>query len=372
MRMMRAGRYFKTIWVLCTMLTRRWFRDPVALFFTFLFPLLFLFVFGSLFRDTDVSFDVALISHSDTQFAGEFVAQTKENGVFEVKENIIDFEEAKEKMGRGEIDSIVELPTGFGEPDAQGVPRGNVVVYYEESNPQTGQTVGGIMQQELEDINRQVTGDSPPLAVEQRPTETSSLTRFDYTFSGLIGFSIMSLAIFGMASGFPADKKTGSLRRLRATPLRSSQLVLATALEYMLVGVLSIVAMFIVGILLFDFQMRGNYLTLTVFSLLGIFSLFGFGLAIGGWAKNENQSAPLANLVAFPLMFLSGVFFPIFLMPEWLQNIAHYLPLTPIIDGIREITTANATLLDLGPELLIIGVWTVVIYFVATKAFRWE
>ncbi|MGH7158017.1 MAG: ABC transporter permease [Candidatus Saccharimonadales bacterium] len=365
-------RYSKTVFILCAMLTKRWFRDPVALFFTFMFPLLFLFVFGSLFRDTDVSFDVALINRSDTQFAAQFVEQTKENGVFKVKEGITSFDAAKDKMGRGEIDSIVELPSGFGAPDTAGAPSGKVVVYYEESNPQTGQTVGGIMQQELEATNRELTQSSPPLAVEQKSTETSNLTRFDYTFSGLIGFSIMSLAIFGMANGFLADKKTGALRRLRATPLKASQLILATALEYMLVGVLSIVAMFIVGILLFDFQMRGNYLTLAVFSLIGIFSLFGFGLAIGGWAKNENQSAPLSNLVAFPLMFLSGVFFPIFLMPEWLQTIATYLPLTPVIDGIRQITTENATLFDLGPELLIIAVWTIVIYFVATKVFRWE
>lgn len=370
--MKRVKRYFKTIWVLCGMLTRRWFRDPVALFFTFLFPLLFLFVFGSLFRDNDVSFDVAVINRSDTQFAAQFVEQTKQNGVFKIKDGLANFDQAKEKMGRGEIDSIVELPAGFGALDPQGVPHGNVVVYYESSNPQTGQTVGGIMQQVLEGTNKELTHVSPPLAVEQKATKTSNLTRFDYTFSGLIGFSIMSLAIFGMANGFPADKKTGSLRRLRANPLKASQLILATALEYLLIGMLSIVAMFIVGMLLFDFQMRGNYLTLAIFSLIGIFSLFGFGLAIGGWAKNENQSAPLSNLVAFPLMFLSGVFFPIFLMPEWLQSIAHYLPLTPIIEGIRLITTENASLLDLGSELGIITVWTVVIYFIATKVFRWE
>lgn len=370
--MARKRHYFKTIWVLCGMLTKRWFRDPTALFFTFLFPLIFLFVFGSLFRDNDVSFDVAVINGSDTQFATQFVDQTKKNGVFKVKEDLTNFEDAKEKMGRGEIDSIIELPAGFGTLDSANVPRGNVVVYYEESNPQTGQTVGGIMQQILDGVNREITNISPPLAVEQKATETTNLTRFDYTFSGLIGFSIMSLAIFGMANGFPADKKTGSLRRLRATPLRASQLILATALEYMLIGILSIVAMFIVGILLFDFQMRGDYLTFAAFSLIGIFSLFGFGLAIGGWAKNENQSAPLSNLVAFPMMFLSGVFFPIFLMPEWLQNIANYIPLTPIVEGIRQITTENASLLDLGNELLIIGVWTVVIYFVATKVFRWE
>lgn len=370
--MKNTKRYFVTIGVLCFTLTKRWFRDPVALFFTFLFPLLFLFVFGSLFRDTDVSFDVAVINRSDTQFATEFVDQTKENGVFKVKEDVTTFDAAKEKMGRGEIDSIIELPAEFGTPDAQNIPKGNVVVYYEASNPQTGQTVGGIMQQVMDGVNRELAPVSQPFSVEQKATETSSLTRFDYTFAGLIGFSIMSLAIFGMANTFPAEKKTGSLRRLRATPLRTSQLILATALEYMLVGALSVVAMFIVGILLFDFQMRGDFITLGVFTLIGIFCMFGFGLAIGGWAKNENQSAPLSNLLAFPLMFLSGVFFPIFLMPEWLQNIAHYLPLTPIVDGIRLICTENASLLDLGPELAIIVAWTISIYVLAVKVFRWE
>jgi ABC-2 type transport system permease protein len=252
------------------------------------------------------------------------------------------------------------------------LPSGNVVVYYQEAKPDTGQTVASVMQQGLDKINKQLTGVSDPLAVEQKATKTTGLTRFDYTVAGIVGFSIMSLAIFGMANGFPADKKTGSLRRMRATPLRASQLILATALEYLLVGFLSVVSMFIVATLLFHFNMRGSWLTLALFVLIGIFSLFGFGMAIGGWAKNENQSAPLANLIAFPMMFLTGVFFPTFLMPQWLQNISHFLPLTPIIDGIRMITTENASLLTLGPQLAIIFGWTVIIYTIAFRVFRWE
>ena len=118
--------------------------------------------------------------------------------------------------------------------------------------------------------------------------------------------------------------------------------------------------------------MRGSYLILVIFTLIGTFSLFGFGMAIGGWAKNENQSAPLANLVAFPMMFLTGVFFPTYLMPEWLQGISKFLPLTPIIEGIRRITTEGATFFSLGPELAIIGAWTVIIYAIAFRVFRWE
>ncbi|HZM63882.1 MAG TPA: ABC transporter permease, partial [Candidatus Saccharimonadales bacterium] len=341
-------RYFRTIWTLCKMLTLRWSRDPVALFFIFLFPLIFLLVFGAMSRNDSVNFNVAVINHSDTAFATTFEGQLKELKAFKVKD-VKSFDDAKEKMGRGELDSILELPAGFGRPDDKNVPAGNVVVYFEESNPTTGQTVASVLQQVLDEANQTLTASTDPLAVEQKATKTTNLTRFDYTLAGIVGFSILSLAIFGMANGFPADKKTGALRRLRATPLRASQLILATALEYLFVGLLSVASMFLVASLLFDFSMRGSYLTLAVFVLIGIFCLFGFGLSIGGWAKNENQSAPLSNLVAFPMMFLSGVFFPTFLMPQWLQNLSQFLPLTPIIDGIRLITTENASLLDLGP-----------------------
>lgn len=363
--------YFLTIWTLCKTLTKRYFRDPVALFFTLVFPVIFLLIFGAMSRSSSVSFNVALINNSDTKFAAEFVGQTKKNEIFKVKD-VKNFDEAKEKMGRGELDSIIELPANFGQADANAIPQGKLVVYYQEAKPDTGQTVASVMQQVLDGINKKLVPVSDPLTVEQKATKTTNLTRFDYTLAGIVGFSIMSLAIFGMANGFPADKKSGSLRRMRATPLRASQLILATALEYLLIGLLTVVVMFAVATLLFDFNMRGSYLTLAAFSLIGIFSLFGFGMAIGGWAKNENQSAPLSNLVAFPMMFLTGVFFPTFLMPQWLQNISHFLPLTPIIDGIRLIITENASLLTLGPQLAIIAGWTVIIYAVAFKVFRWE
>ncbi len=363
--------YFSTIWMLCRTLTKRYFRDPVALFFTLIFPVIFLLIFGTMSRSNSVSFNVVLLNKSDSAFAKQFVDQTKKNKLFKIKE-VKNFDDAKEKMGRGELDSIIELPPAFGQPDATSIPQGKLVVYYQEAKPETGQTVASVMQRVLDGINKKLVARTDPLSVEQKATKTTNLTRFDYTLAGIVGFSLMSLAIFGMANGFPADKKSGALRRMRATPLRASQLILATALEYLLIGLLTVVVMFTVATLLFDFNMRGNYLTLVIFSLLGIFSLFGFGMSIGGWAKNENQSAPLSNLVAFPMMFLTGVFFPTYLMPEWLQAISRFLPLTPIIDGIRMIITENASLFALGPQLAIIGAWTVLIYAVAFKVFRWE
>ena len=123
---------------------------------------------------------------------------------------------------------------------------------------------------------------------------------------------------------------------------------------------------------MFDFEMQGSYLAFALIAAFGVVMMFGFGLAVGGWAKNENQAAPLTNLIAFPMMFLSGVFFPRFLMPEWLQSVSDFLPLTPLIDGIRKIITEGQSLLQLGPELAIMTAWTVVIYIIAFRVFRWE
>ena len=100
--------------------------------------------------------------------------------------------------------------------------------------------------------------------------------------------------------------------------------------------------------------------------------MFGIGLVIAGWAKNENQAAPVANLIATPMMFLSGSFFPRFLMPEWLQRATEYLPLTPINDGLRLVLTENKTLLDLGPQVLTIVLWTGFTFVLASKVFKWE
>jgi ABC-2 type transport system permease protein len=130
--------------------------------------------------------------------------------------------------------------------------------------------------------------------------------------------------------------------------------------------------MFVFAIVIFHLKVVGNYLEIAPFLVLSIILILGIGLAIGGWAKNERQAAPLSNIVVFPMMFLSGTFFPRFAMPEWLQRLSDFLPLTPVIDGARLLTTEGKHLIDLGPQLGLIAVWMVIIYFIAFRVFRWE
>lgn len=350
----------------------RFVRDKVALFFTFLFPLLFLFVFGTIFNSGDVSFKVAIINESEQAFAKQFVEEASKDETFSIDSSVTTLDDAKTKMSRGEIDSILELPKSFGAPNDNRVPSGTMNVYYQMGSEQAGQAVGAIMQNILDGINQGYGQPAPALKVAQVSTDTTGLRQFDYTFSGLLAFTILSMSIFGLANSMPQEKKSGAFRRLRASPFNAGQLILANGAYYFIITALSVIAMVVAGILLFDFDMRGSWLVFGTFASLAITMMLGFGLLIGGWAKNENQSAPLTNLIAFPMMFLSGTFFPRFLFPSWLQDVTQWLPLTPVVDGFRRIMTENANLVDLLPQLGIIVVWIVVIYALAIRLFRWE
>lgn len=364
--------YFVTIYRLAQTLTKAFFRDKVALFFTFVFPLIFLLVFGALNRnDSGVSFDIAIINQSKSEFATRFVDESSKSD-FVKKKDVSSLDEAKELMSRGELDTILVLPEDFGNVNEKAQPTGKAVVYYSPSSEQTGKTFASIIDGLLGDIGADITQQKPLFSVEQRSTDTKGLSSFDYVFAGLLGFSILSLGFFGPTNSLPSMKKTGALRRLRTTPLRTSQFVLGNAVNYLLIGIMTTAFLFVVGTLVFDFKMQGDYLSLAVLTAVGTLLMFGFGLAVGGWAKNENQAAPLTNLVAFPMMFLSGVFFPRFLMPEWLQTVSGFLPLTPLIDGIRHVIVEGQTILSLAPQLGLMAIWTIVIYSIAFRVFRWE
>lgn len=353
---------------------KRLFRDKVAIFFVFFFPLIFLVIFGSIFRGNDsVSFRVGLLNQSSSEFATKFEQQIRDNDVFKVDQDVSTLDEAKEKMNRGQLEATIILPEGFGEVEqGSSYPSGEAQVVYDQSNESGGQTLASVMEAIFKEINQGLVPSVAPFSVRTESTATKGLTQFDYTFSGILGFTLLSLGIFGPTTVFPRLKQKGVLRRYNTTTLKVWQYFTGNVLSNAFIGLLAVAMMFTAAVLLFDLNMRGNYFNLAFIAIFGTIMLFGIGLALGGWAKNENQAAPLAQLVTLPMMFLSGVFFPTFLMPELLQNITKFIPLTPIIDSVRLIITENASLMDLGPQLGVMAVWTVVIYLLAFKVFRWE
>jgi ABC-2 type transport system permease protein len=135
---------------------------------------------------------------------------------------------------------------------------------------------------------------------------------------------------------------------------------------------LNVLIMVAIAVLLFSFSIRGTLFEFIAFSIFGAVMFMGMGFAIAGWAKDEDQAAPISNIIFFPMMFLSGTFFPIELFPTWLKPIAEILPLTFLADGLREIANNGKHIWELGPEMAGIVIWTIIVYFIAIKVFRWE
>jgi ABC-2 type transport system permease protein len=362
-----------TVVVFSRLSTVRFFRDRLALFFGILFPLIFLFVFGGIFGKStnSVSFSVAVINDSSSKYAQQFVDQGKSKGFLKIDNTVSNLSAAEQKMARGQLDAAIVIPSNFGQ--VKGVlPSGQLKVYYTANDAQSGQTLISVIQSEFQVVNQAFVHTPTPFSVTGTQLTKKSLTQFDYTFSGLLGFSIVGLGIFGPINVFPELKKQGILRRFHTTPLRVWQYFLSTMVSQAIIGLVSLGIMFIAAITIFHLKVVGNYLEIALFLVFSIVMILGIGLAIGGWAKNERQAAPLSNIVVFPMLFLSGTFFPRYAMPEVLQKITNYLPLTPVIDGARLLTTEGQHLTQIGSQLGLMAIWTLVIYVIAFRVFRWE
>src|SRR5882757_11264184 len=146
---------FFTVWIFFIVNMKRLFRDRLALFFTFLFPLIFLFVFGGLNSGgNSISFKIAVINESKSPFAKQFVAQLEKQKAFKVSDDVTTFKLANEKMGRSELDATIELPANFGvvQP-GQSTPSGQAVVHYTQNNQSAATTLQSVLQAELQGIN---------------------------------------------------------------------------------------------------------------------------------------------------------------------------------------------------------------------------
>jgi ABC-2 type transport system permease protein len=371
---MTRKQQLRTVLVFTKLSAKRFFRDRLAQFFSIIFPLIFLFVFGSFSSDNNnVSFKVALLDQSRTAFATSFDRKIDQSKTFKIDKSVTTMAQAKDKMSKSQIDGIIVLGNNFGTvKPGQTYPSGKVEVLYNHTQSGTGQTLTAVLQGLVDKLNQHFVTASRPLVVTGQELNAKSLTAFDYTFSGLLGFSIIGLGIFGPVNVFPELKKQGVLRRLHTTPLKTWQYFLATMFSQSVTGIVGIAVQFIVAIEIFHLKVYGYYPEIILFTIFGIFMILGIGLAIGGWARNERQAAPLSNIVVFPMLFLSGTFFPRYLMPHWLQGITNYLPLTPVIDGLRLLTTEGKHLWQIGPQLGLITVWFIIVYAIAFRVFRWE
>jgi len=206
-----------------------------------------------------------------------------------------------------------------------------------------------------------------------RQTVTGAPVRYvDWLVPGVIAMNLMFGCLFGVGYVIIRYRKNGVLKRMKATPVSAFEFLTAQGVSRMLIVLVTSVVVYVGTDLFLGFRMEGSYFDLLILLILGILSMISLGLAFASRFKSEELANGLLNLITFPMMIFSGVFFSLEGTPKILQDSAQVLPLTHFIQAARAIMLEGAGLVQIAPDLLFLGLFTAVCLSLAAWLFRWD
>jgi len=359
-------------WALFMASVKMFVRNRTALFFSLFLPLVIMLIFGVLNFEGSTTISLGVVDEARNDASAALIEGLGEYDYLEISEGDRDAELAA--LETGDRGYVVVIPAEFAlEPGAET----GLVAYASTSDPSQAQVGQGLLQQAVGGAIASASGAplppgggfSAPLTFES--VESRDLGYIDFLVPGIVGMTVMQLGLFGVAFGFVQLKRTGALRRLFATPTSPAYFLSAQVASRLVLGYMQVAILVGIGIL-FGLQMFGSWLVLAVITGLALLIFLAVGFSVAGWAKNEDQAAPVANLISLPMLFLSGVFFPRDAMPEFLRSITQFMPLTYVNEALRGVMNEGSALTDLGPQLLGMGVWAVITFVIAVRLFKWE
>jgi ABC-2 type transport system permease protein len=183
--------------------------------------------------------------------------------------------------------------------------------------------------------------------------------------------SLMQLGVFA-AVPLVADREKLIFKRLHATPLRRWQLVGSNVLMRVLIAFVQAVIIVAVGALAFGVEIVGSLLLVAAFVTLGAMAFLALGYVIASFAKTEDAANGMTSMIQFPMMFLSGAFFQIDQMPQFLQVVARLIPLTYLADALRQVMVGGAAFAPLWVCAAVLLGWLVVCFGIAARKFQWQ
>ena len=352
---------------------KSYLRDRAAVFWTLAFPLIFIFMFGFIFQGGGGSgLTIAFVDTDGSPASGQLhQAFAAVDGL--TLSDDADRAAAMAAMQDGEVDAVIVVPAGYGDSVAAaasgaGAPASLTIVIDPSRRELTAsvyQAVGSI----LGVVN--LGGRAPLVRLQTETIQTENLTFISYFVPSILGMSIMQLGIFA-AIPLVADREKGILKRLAATPLRRSQLVGSNTVMRLLIALVQSVIIVGVGVLVFGVDITGSLLLAAAFVVLGAVAFLALGYVLASFTKTEDAANGLTQVVQFPMMFLSGVFFPIEAMPSFLQSIARLIPLTYLADALRQIMVGGVPFAPLYVDAGVLLVWLAVCFGIASRKFRWQ
>jgi len=350
-------------WKLTIASLKMFFRQREAVVWTLVLPIFMIILFSLVDFNGIGRLELGVVNQADAA-ALKVISALREVRTLAVIEG--PYETELLALERGERDLVLVI-SGF-----EGV-RDGLTAYINNEKPQEAQLGTLIIQQVLDnEVFQHSSLGSERVVLNVNAVQGRNLTYIDFLIPGVVSMSIMQMGIFGVAFSFVSLKKRGILRRLFVTPIRPNDFILAQIITRLIVVMLQISLLVGVGVLFLDLHFSGNVGGMFVVGVLGALVFLGIGFAIAGVSRSEDQVAPLANIIAMPMILLSGVFFSRASLPDVINAITGYFPLTYLTDTMRAIVIDGATLGEVGWGLLGLLIWSAVSCLLAIKLFRWE
>jgi ABC-2 type transport system permease protein len=332
---------------------REFLREPEAVFWTFLFPVLMTAGLGIAFRSKpEERARVAVLASAPA--AESAAARLRGNRLLDVQ--LLDDSAAERALRTGKIALVI-------------VPQALAAVEYrfDDTRPE------GIAARRLaDDALQRAGGRSDPVTVRESRLRARGSRYVDFVVPGLLGMNLLGSGVWGIGFSIVEARRKRLLKRLIATPMPKASYLASFILSRLSLLVLEAGVLLLFARLVFGVPLRGSFIALALICLLSALAFGGLGLLVASRARTVEGASGLMNLTMVPMWVFSGIFFSSARFPEVIQPVVQALPLTAVNNALRANMLEGATLAQVAPELAIVGAWLVVCFAVALRIFRWQ
>ncbi len=323
-------------------------------------------IFGWLFGGTGTStLSLGVVDEDHSAITQQMVTSLQHNKSLVVSHGSASSE--VQELRNGNRGAVIVMPAGFGANFTHGA--ATLQVYYDQSNPVEQAIAQAAVQSIVASLNQQ-SGVGARVALQEQAVSAHNLRQVDWRTPGMLGMLLMWVNL-PVGVTLVTWRKEGIMRRLAATPLRPSALIGSQVLARLILSLGQGVILLAIAILVFKVQIMGSWFALLATTTLGSLALLAIGFVIGSFARTQEVAQAISTLISFPMMFLSGSYFPVSSAPGFLTPVIKAMPLSYLNDALRQIINNGASLASVQTDLLVLTAWLVAALLLSIRAFRW-
>jgi len=371
------------------------FRNRMGLVLLILMPLFMMAMVGFIFPSSNSSLSNVPIAlaNEDTGFGGYSLSSTFITALDGINDatgmmtitNASNLDDIREMIQTGGAEGGIIISSDFTSSIMNGQ-QGTITIVTDQSNPQMSSMIQTVLNQVFEQMGTALAqqnvaeqlGIDPssalavvkPYNVQVEGSIEGEFSYFDFIAPGIMAMTVMMSVMTGLPAAISQEREVGTLDGMMVAPINRLAVILGKTLAQMARGILQGVLILVLAITVFGVTVHGSILLVFALLLLGVFSFVGLGVVLTSFAKDQETAVMMMTTIMFPMMFLSGVFFPIQQMPWFMQGISKFLPLTYVADSLRKVMVLGADIPAISPELSILIVFGLVMTAIAVPVFK--